>query len=155
MQHWYVLQVMSGHEQKVRRSLVENIKNQHMENFVTEVIVPTENVQEVRKGAHKIVEKRLWPGYILLKMELTDDTWGCIKDTNGVLNFLGGDKPTPLTQKEVDEILVELEAKKSLDDKDIINNFLNMPQNYSFKNETSRVASLILDFLTKMFKRVI
>jgi transcriptional antiterminator NusG len=113
MHNWFVLQVMSGHEKKVKKTLLENIKRANLEEFISEVIVPTENVQEVKKGAQKIVEKRLWPGYILLKMKLTDETWQCIKTTNGVIDFLGGGKPTPLTQKEVDEILIELEAKKA------------------------------------------
>ncbi|NGX55826.1 MAG: hypothetical protein K1060chlam5_00053 [Candidatus Anoxychlamydiales bacterium] len=113
MHNWYVLQVMSGHEKKIKKALLENIRRQHLEELISEIIVPIENVQEVKKGEQKIVEKRLWPGYILLRMKLTDETWQCIKDTNGVIAFLGGGQPTPLTQKEVDEILVELEAKKT------------------------------------------
>jgi transcriptional antiterminator NusG len=104
---------MSGHEKKVKKALLDNIKRQHLENFISEIIIPTENVQEVKKGTQKIVEKRVWPGYIIIKMELTDDSWQCIKNSNGVIDFLGGGQPTPLSQKEIDEILVELEAKKS------------------------------------------
>ena len=60
MHNWFVLQVMSGHERKVKRALLENIKRAHLEDFISEIIIPTENVQEVKKGTQKIVEKRLW-----------------------------------------------------------------------------------------------
>jgi transcriptional antiterminator NusG len=83
-----------------------------MGEFIDEVLVPTENVAEVKRGQQRVSEKKLWPGYILLKMNLTDDSWMYVKNTNGVLDFLGGEKPSPLSQKEVDEILRELEEKK-------------------------------------------
>ena len=76
------------------------------------VLVPTENVAEVKRGQQRISEKKLWPGYILVKMNLTDDSWMYVRNTNGVLGFLGGEKPTPLAQHEVDEILNDLEEKK-------------------------------------------
>ena len=81
-------------------------------DLVLEILVPTENVAEVKKGQQKVSEKKLWPGYILVKMNLTDDSWRYVKNTNGVLEFLGGEKPVPLAQREVDEILQELEEKK-------------------------------------------
>ncbi len=109
---WYVLQVMSGHEKKVKKTLEENIKSKGMQDLIEEILVPTENVQEVKKGQQKVVEKRLWPGYILIKMNLTDESWGYVKYTNGVIDFLGGAKPTSLTDKEVEAILHELEEKK-------------------------------------------
>jgi len=83
-----------------------------MSEFVGEVLVPTENVSEVKKGAQKVSEKKMWPGYILVNMTLTDDAWMFVKNTNGVLDFLGGAKPTWLPQNEVDAILSELEKKK-------------------------------------------
>jgi transcriptional antiterminator NusG len=83
-----------------------------MSEWIAEILVPTENVAEVKKGAQKITEKRLWPGYILLQMTLNDDTWMYVKGTSGVLDFLGGAKPASLTEKEVQEILNELQNKK-------------------------------------------
>ena len=112
MHKWYVIQVVSGLEKKVKKSIEENRDSKGMSEVVEEVLVPTENVSEVKKGQQKISEKKLWPGYILVKMTLTDDSWMYIKNTNGVLEFLGGGKPTPLAQREVDEILQELEEKK-------------------------------------------
>ncbi|MBN2478845.1 MAG: transcription termination/antitermination protein NusG [Parachlamydiales bacterium] len=112
MNKWYVLQVLSGHENKVKKTLEENLKNSGMDQYIEEILVPTENVQEVKKGQQKVTEKKLWPGYILIKMNLTDDAWSFVKNINSVIDFLGGDKPTPLTEAEVKEILQELEEKK-------------------------------------------
>ena len=112
MYKWYVLQVMSGHEKKVQRTLLENIEKSQLQEVVKQVLVPTENVAEVKKGEQKVTEKRLWPGYVLIQMVLNDDIWSLIKNTNGVIDFLGGEKPLALTDKEVEEILQELEERK-------------------------------------------
>jgi transcription termination/antitermination protein NusG len=112
MSHWYVIQVISSQEKRVKKALEDNRESKGMSGLVDEVLVPTENVAEVKRGEQRISEKRLWPGYILIRMTLNDDSWQYVKNTNGVIDFLGGEKPTPLTQGEVDEILMELEEKK-------------------------------------------
>ena len=112
MHKWYVVQVMSGLEKKVKKSIEENRDSKGMSELVVDVLVPTENVAEVKKGQQKVVEKKMWPGYVLVKMTLTDDAWMFIKNTNGVLDFLGGEKASPLLQSEVDAILKDLEEKK-------------------------------------------
>jgi transcriptional antiterminator NusG len=112
MHNWYVVQVVSGQEKKVKKSLEDNRESKGQADLVAEILVPTENVAEVKRGQQHVSEKKLWPGYILVKMNLTDDSWMYVKDTNGVLGFLGGEKPSPLTQKEVDEVLLDLEEKK-------------------------------------------
>ncbi len=112
MHKWYVIQVISGLEKKVKKSLEENRDSKGMSELVEEILVPTENIAEVKKGQQKISEKKMWPGYILVKMTLTDDAWMYVKNTNGVLDFLGGAKPSWLPQNEVDAILAELENKK-------------------------------------------
>lgn len=112
MHSWYVVQVISSQEKKVKKALEENREGSGMADLIEEVLVPTENVAEVKRGQQRVSEKKLWPGYILLKMNLTDDSWMYVKNTNGVLDFLGGEKPSPLSQREVDEILRELEEKK-------------------------------------------
>ena len=113
MQRWYVVQVISSHEKKVKRTLEESIASRGMSDLITEILIPTENVSEVKKGQQRISEKRMWPGYLLVKMEFNDDTWAHVKDTAGVIDFLGGDKPAPLTEKEVADILQELEDRKT------------------------------------------
>ena len=112
MHKWYVVQVISSQEKRVKKALEENRDLKGMSELIEEILVPTENVAEVKKGQQKVVEKKLWPGYILVKMNLTDDSWMYVKNTNGVIDFLGGAKPTALAQREVDEILSELEEKK-------------------------------------------
>ena len=112
MYKWYVIQAVSGQENKVKRVIEENREAKGMLDLIEEVLVPSENVAEVKQGQQKVMEKRLWPGYIILKMTLTDDSWMYIKNTNGVLGFLGGDPPTALSDKEVEEVLAELEGKK-------------------------------------------
>jgi transcriptional antiterminator NusG len=112
MHKWYVVQVVPGLEKKVKKSLDENLDSKGMTGLIEQILVPTENVAEVKKGQQKISEKRMWPGYILLFMTVTDDAWMFVKNTNGVLEFLGGEKPTPIPQHEIDAILNELEEKK-------------------------------------------
>ena len=104
MYNWYVLQVLSTHEKKVKKALDEQRDLKGMTDFIDTVLLPTENVSEVKKGQQKVVEKRLWPGYLLVKMILNDDSWQYVKNTAGVIDFLGGDKPTSLTEREVQEI---------------------------------------------------
>lgn len=113
MHKWYVVQVISSQEKRVKKALEENRDSKGMADLVSEILVPTENVAEVKKGQQRISEKRMWPGYILVKMEFTDDSWMYVKNTNGVIDFLGGEKPLPLPQHEIDTILAELEAKKA------------------------------------------
>lgn len=109
---WFVIQVMSGQEKKVKKNLEENRSAAGMTEMLLEIVVPTENVAEVKKGEQKISEKRLWPGYALVRMKMTDESWMYVKETNGVIGFIGGGKPVPLSQAEVDEILHDLQARK-------------------------------------------
>src|SRR5579862_7300875 len=112
MHKWYVVQVVSGLEKRVKKTIEENCEAKGMSELIESVLVPTENVAEVKRGEQRISEKKLWPGYILVKMNLTDDSWMYVRNTNGVLGFLGGEKPAPLNQAEVDAILSDLEEKK-------------------------------------------
>jgi transcriptional antiterminator NusG len=112
MYKWYVVQVLSTHEKKVKKALEEHLEIKGMSDEIEQILLPTENVSEVKKGQQHVVEKRLWPGYLLIKMNLNDESWQYVKNTNGVIDFLGGDKPTPLTDHEVSEILRDLEDKK-------------------------------------------
>jgi transcriptional antiterminator NusG len=112
MQNWYVVQVLSTHEKKVKKALEEQRDIKGVADLIEKVLLPIENVSEVKKGQQKVVEKRLWPGYLLLKMQLTDESWQYVKNTPGVIDFLGGEKPTALSEDEVEEILRDLEEKK-------------------------------------------
>jgi transcription termination/antitermination protein NusG len=112
MHNWYVVHVLSAHEKKVKKAIDEQRDLKGMTDLIENVLLPIENVSEVKKGQQKIVEKRMWPGYLLVSMTLTDDSWSYISEIPGVIGFLGGDKPTPLTPNEVKEILQDIEDKK-------------------------------------------
>ncbi len=109
---WYVVQVLSTHEKKVKRAIEEHLSSTGMDSVIEQVLLPTENVLEVKKGEQKVTEKRIWPGYLLVKMELNDDSFMYIKDTAGVIDFLGGNNPTMLSDQEIENILRDLDDKK-------------------------------------------
>lgn len=109
---WYVVQVLTSNEKKAKRAIEEEMVQKGLADLIEEVLLPTERVAEVKQGEQKIVEKKLWPGYLLVKMNLTDDAWVCVRNVNGVIDFLGGDSPTALTDQEVNLILEDLASKK-------------------------------------------
>lgn len=109
---WYILQVLSNREKKAKRTIEENLEVMGMKDFIQEILLPTENVLDVKKGDQKVQEKLIWPGYLLVKMILNDDSWHYIKETNGIVGFLGGGAPTPLSDQEVEDILKDLRKKK-------------------------------------------
>jgi transcriptional antiterminator NusG len=110
---WYIVHVYSGFENKVKAALRERISNTpHPEKF-GEVVVPTEEVVELVKGKRKTSARKFYPGYILIRMELDDETWHVVNDTAKVTGFLGGrEKPAPLSDEEADRILNRMEAGK-------------------------------------------
>jgi len=112
MHKWYVVQVISGQEKKAKRSIEDYRDVKGMTDLIDQVLIPTENVSEVKKGQQKVSEKRIWPGYLLVKMVLNEESWAYIKDAMCVLDFLGGETPTALSDHEVNEILRDLEEKK-------------------------------------------
>lgn len=109
---WYVVHAYSGFEKHVMRSLQERIKLNGMEELFGEVLVPTEEVVEMREGKKRTSERKFYPGYVLVQMELDDTTWHLVKNTPKVLGFIGGtkDKPAPITEKEADAILRRVET---------------------------------------------
>ncbi len=104
---WYVVHAYSGYEKKVAGALKERIALHGMEDFFGDILVPTEEVIEMRGGQKRKSERKFFPGYVLVHMELNDDTWHLVKETPRVMGFIGGkaDKPEPITDKEADAIL--------------------------------------------------
>ncbi len=104
---WYVVHAYSGFEAQVKRSLEERIKRAGMEDYFGEILVPTEEVVEMRGGQQRRSERKFFPGYVLVNMELTDETWHLVKDVPKVMGFIGGtgDRPAPISDKEADAIL--------------------------------------------------
>lgn len=110
--HWYVIQVKSGREKKVKKNLEDNRAAKGMLDFIDEVLVPSENVAEVKRGKQKITEKHFWPGYVLIKMTMTDEAWMYVKDTTDVIGFMGGGKPVPLSDDEIQDTLSQEKDNK-------------------------------------------
>jgi transcriptional antiterminator NusG len=106
MFRWYVINTYSGHENKVKHNLEHRIETMGQRQRVRQVVVPTEQVSELKDGQRVSVEKRTMPGYVLVNMEMTDDAWNLVKNTPGVTGFVGSrNKPVPLSQPEVDRLL--------------------------------------------------
>src|SRR5216110_1280258 len=113
--HWYVVHAYSGHEEKVRNNLMKRVDSMDMHDRIFEVLVPTEDVIEIKDGQRRHVAKRTFPGYILVNMIMSDESWYVVRNTPGVTSFVGsGNKPTPLTDGEVRAILrqIKLDAPK-------------------------------------------
>jgi len=104
---WYVVHAYSGFEAQVKRSLEERVNRYGMDDFFGEILVPTEEVVEMRGGQQRRSERKFFPGYVLVHMDMTDDTWHLVKDVPKVMGFIGGtgDRPAPITDREADAIL--------------------------------------------------
>ncbi len=106
MFRWYVINTYSGHENKVKQNLEHRVHSMSQERDVRQVVVPTEQVSEMKDGQKETKEKRTMPGYVLVNMEMTDDAWGLVKNTPGVTGFVGSrNKPVALSKPEVDRLL--------------------------------------------------
>ena len=109
---WYVIHSYSGYEDKVKRNLEQRIESMGMQDKIFRVVVPTEEEIEVRDGQRRITKRKIFPGYILVEMIMTDDSWYVVRNTPGVTGFVGmGNKPTPLRPEEVQRILKRMEAE--------------------------------------------
>lgn len=109
---WYVVHTYSQFEKSVQRALVERIAREGMEDLFGQILVPVEEVVELKSGQKSISERKFFPGYVLVEMDMTDESWHLVKNTPKVTGFLGGSamKPTPITQKEVDNIMSQMQA---------------------------------------------
>ncbi len=109
---WFVIHTYSGHEDRVRKNLLERIKSMDAESDVAQVVVPTEDEIEVRNGQRRTVKKKILPGYVLVEMTINDQSWNVVRNTPGVTGFVGsGGRPTPLHEEEVSRILKQMETE--------------------------------------------
>ena len=108
---WYVVHAYSGSEKSVQRALVDRIQRAGMEDMFGRILVPVEEVVEMKGGQKSISERKFFPGYVLVEMEMNDDTWHLVKNTSKVTGFVGGTatKPTPISEKEVDKIMQQMQ----------------------------------------------
>ncbi|MCD4814698.1 transcription termination/antitermination protein NusG [bacterium] len=112
--NWYVVNTYSGNENKVKANLEQRIKSMGMEDRIFQILIPSEEVSEIRGGKKKISTKRFFPGYVLVQMEIDDDAWYVVRNTPKVTGFVGsGNHPTPLEEDEIKGILGQLEGTKS------------------------------------------
>ena len=100
--NWYVVHTYSGYENKVKANIEKTIENRHLEDQILEVRVPMQDVVEMKDGVSRQVQKKMFPGYVLINMVMNDDTWYVVRNTRGVTGFVGpGSKPVPLTDEEM------------------------------------------------------
>ena len=109
--NWYVVHTYSGYENKVKANIEKTIENRHLEEQILEVRVPLQDVVEMKNGARKQVQKKMFPGYVLINMVMNDDTWYVVRNTRGVTGFVGpGSKPVPLTEEEMRPLGIHSES---------------------------------------------
>lgn len=109
---WYVIHTYSGYENKVKQNLLHRIETMEMRDQIFNVIVPTEEAIEIKNGQRRTVQKKVFPGYVLVQMKMNDNSWYVVRNTPGVTSFVGhGNKPTPLEDEEVKAILRQMEQE--------------------------------------------
>ena len=109
---WFVVHTYSGYENKVKENLIRRTGTMNMENYIFRVIVPMEDEVQVKDGQRKVVKRKVYPGYVMVEMVLTDDSWYVVRNTRGCTGFVGpGSKPVPLTDKEAAAMGIDMDAK--------------------------------------------
>ena len=113
---WYVAHTYSGYENKVKANIEKSVENRGMQDLILDVRVPTEDVVEEKGDEKKVVKRKLFPGYVVVKMVMTDESWYVVRNTRGVTGFVGpGSKPVPLSDAEVERMGVEIIRMKEID----------------------------------------
>ena len=157
---WYVVHAYSNYEQKVKASLLERIKRFGLEDHFGEILIPTEEVVEMREGQRRRSERKFFPGYVLVQMEMNDETWHLVKEAPKVLGFIGGtsDKPAPISEAEANAILNRVQEgvdkprpKVLFEPGEVVrvtdgpfNDFSGVVENVNYEKNKVRVAVQIL-----------
>lgn len=106
--YWYVVHTYSGHENKVKANIEKIVENRNMQDLILDIVVPTEEAIELKNGQRKVKTRKIFPGYVIVKMVMTDESWYLVRNTQGVTGFVGhGSKPIPLTDDEVKKMGIE------------------------------------------------
>ncbi len=110
---WYFLRVQVGREERIKKGMIARLKQAGLEDLVPQLVVPTETIAEVRAGKRRVRKKKLYPGYLMVEMDLTDDVWFQLRDTPGFGDFVGSrNSPTPMTEEEVENVLGRMNASQ-------------------------------------------
>ncbi len=110
---WYIIRVQVGREDRIRQNLVRRINQAGLSDKVPEVLLPVENVSDIKGGRKRVTKRKLFPGYLLLNADLNDDVWFVLKETSGFGDFVGGGRtPVPMTQEEIDKVLGTMQESK-------------------------------------------
>lgn len=119
---WFVIHTLSGQEQKVKDSIEKRLKTEEMGEYIKEVLVPMEKVAEVRSGKKTVTTRKLYPGYVFINMILLDENqrivekpWYFIRDTQGIIGFVGGERPTPTPSEEIESIKVQISDSEDIE----------------------------------------
>ena len=113
MKKWYIVHTQTGYEDRVKTNLENRLKNIPIKEQVSQILIPTEKVSEIRDGKKKISERKVFPGYVFIEMELTEESWYLVRNTQGITGFIGpGSRPQALKESEIDNILRQAEEKK-------------------------------------------
>ncbi|HEY5653842.1 MAG TPA: transcription termination/antitermination protein NusG [Pontiella sp.] len=118
---WFILHALSGHELKVQKNIASRVQQEEMEDVIGEVLIPSEKVSEVKQGRKTTINRKFFPGYVLINIGLYNEdksvnaeAWSFIQNTPGVIGFLGGERPAPMSDQEVDSIVNQIEEKKEI-----------------------------------------
>lgn len=146
---WYVLHTYSGYENKVKTNIESRAQSMGMEDYIFRVVVPEQEEREVKNGKEKISSKKTFPGYVLVEIVMTDDSWYVVRNTPGVTGFVGshgaGSKPAPLLDEEINHILGELGISKRLVELDVeVGEVVTITEG-AFANLTGEITEIELD----------
>ncbi|WP_027415315.1 transcription termination/antitermination protein NusG [Aneurinibacillus terranovensis] len=147
--HWYVVHTYSGYENKVKTNLEKRVESMGMEDKIFRVMIPTEEETEVRDGKKKVVTKKVFPGYVLVEMAMTDDSWYVVRNTPGVTGFVGsagaGSKPTPLLPEEVASIMKQMGVEDSAPRVDFVLKEMVKVKEGPFANMVGSIEEIQID----------
>ena len=152
---WYVVHTYSGYENKVKVNLEKNVENNGLQDLITEVKIPTEDVTEIKNNKRRVVQRKLLPGYVMVKMNMTNETWYIVRNTRGVTGFVGaGNKPTPLSETDFASIF-DTKPTTSIDIQvgDTVRILAGLFENFTGRVTAMDPATQTLSVVVPMLKR--
>ena len=152
---WYVVHTYSGYENKVKVNLEKAVENNGMQDLITEVTIPTEEVVEIKNNKRKVVQRKLLPGYVLVKMLMTNETWYIVRNTRGVTGFVGaGNKPTPLSETDFASLFEpRTETRVDIQPGDTVRILSGLFENFSGRVVSINEQTQTINVVVQMFKQ--